>query len=187
MQVYSRIKGKLRLHLFSLSKTTTMLVGIVACLLVINSFFLKVVVVNGSSMFPTLENGQIVLIKPKEKDIYYGDIVVFNAKNVSDTQEFWIKRVIGIGGDTVEINYEENIVTVNGELLNEPYINQEDDDPMREMTDTRTETYIIPDGSFFVMGDNRNHSTDSRCQEIGTIPSEWIIGKVISVSYQKQN
>ena len=58
---------------------------------------------------------------------------------------------------------------------------------MREMTDTRTETYIIPDGSFFVMGDNRNHSTDSRCQEIGTIPSEWIIGKVISVSYQKQN
>lgn len=179
MQVFSSVKGKLKLYLFSSSKATIFLIGIVACLLVINAFFLKIVVVNGTSMSPTLENGQIVLIKPKEKDIRCGDIVVFKSKSVSDTQEFWIKRVIGTGGDTVEINYEQNTVAVNGELLSESYINQEDDDPMRNMTDIRVETYIVPDGSLFVMGDNRNHSTDSRSQEVGLIPREWIIGKVI--------
>lgn len=73
---------------------------------------------------------EILFLKPKEKDIRSGDIVVFNPKSVSDTQEFWIKRVIGTGGDTVEINYEQNTVAVNGELLSEPYINQEDDDPI---------------------------------------------------------
>lgn len=186
MQVFSGVKRELKLHYFSPSKATIVLIGIVACLLVVNAFFLKIVVVNGSSMSPTLENGQIVLIKPKEKDIRCGDIVVFNPKSVSDTQQLWIKRVIGTGGDTVEINYEQNTVTVNGELLSEPYINQEDDDPMRDMTDIRVETYIVPDGSFFVMGDNRNHSMDSRSQEVGSIPREWVIGKVIEVPFQKQ-
>lgn len=181
MQAFSSVKGKVKLHHFSPSKATIVLIGIVACLLVINAFFLKIVVVNGSSMSPTLENGQIVLIKPKEKDIRSGDIVVFNPKSVSDTQEFWIKRVIGTGGDTVEINYEQNTVAVNGELLSEPYINQEDDDPMRDMTDIRVETYIVPDGSFFVMGDNRNHSTDSRSTEVGCISMDWVVGKVIRI------
>lgn len=183
MQVYSCVNEKLKLCHFLPSKTTIAFIGIVAYLLVINVFFLKIVVVNGSSMSPTLENGQIVLIKPGEKNISCGDIVVFNAKSISNTQEFWIKRVIGIGGDVVEINYLENTVSVNDERLSEPYLNMEDDDPLKNAAEIKSETYAVPDGYFFVMGDNRNHSTDSRSQEVGLIPKEWIIGKVTEISF----
>lgn len=184
--MFTSIGGTLKQHCPKCLRQIIVLISIAGFFLIISAFFLKIVIVNGSSMSPTLENGQMVLVKPNEKNISCGDIVVFNARNVSDTQEFWIKRVIGIGGDIVEINYEENTVTVNDELLSEPYINQEDDDPMWSTAGIRSETYTVPDGYFFVMGDNRNHSTDSRSKEVGQIPREWIIGKVIEIPFQKQ-
>lgn len=151
---------------------------IIVVLFIINSFFIKIVVVNGFSMYPTLENGQIVLVKLNEP-LTSGDIVVFDSKKISDTQEFWIKRVIGVEGDVVRINYKANTVTVNDELLEEPYINRKDEDPMWDQDETGETVYTVPYGCFFVMGDNRNHSSDSRSTEVGSIPKEWILGKVI--------
>lgn len=184
MQVISSAKGKTKQYHFSSPKGMIFLVGVVVCLLVINTSFLKIVMVNGSSMSPTLENGQIVLVKLNEKNICCGDIVVFSVKSFSDTQEFWIKRVIGIGGDVVEINYAENTVIVNNVLLREPYLNQEDDDPMWNTAGKESEMYTVPDDHLFIMGDNRNRSTDSRNIEVGYIPTDWIIGKVIGPPIQ---
>jgi signal peptidase I len=124
--------------------------------------------IDGSSMNPTLENGQYLLInnfsyylnEPK-----HGDIVVFQHPN-SDLN--LIKRVIGVPGDHVIIQNRQ--VTVNGVLLAEPYISA---DP------TYTGDWIVPEDEFFVLGDNRNSSSDSHSW--GFLPRENIIGKAIVV------
>lgn len=153
---------------------------IIAFVLIINFFYFRIVVVNGFSMFPTLGNGQIVLTKLNEP-LTRGDIVVFDSKHISDTQGFWIKRVIGVEGDVVEINYEANTVTVNDKLLEEPYINCTEEDPMWDDEKTGTTVCTVPSGCLFVMGDNRNCSLDSRSTEVGPIPKEWVVGKVIRI------
>ena len=91
-----------------------------------------------------------------------------------------VKRVIAVEGETVTIDYDKNEVTVNGEVILEPYINLSESDSMLAETDETTATYIVPNGCLFVMGDNRNHSADSRSWEIGFIPKANVIGKVIN-------
>ena len=120
--------------------------------------------IDGSSMNPTLENGQYLLINNLS---YYldeperGDIIVFHHPN-SDLN--LIKRVIGLPGDHVEIN--DRTVKVNDVVLNEPYI---------QASPTYTGEWMVPEGEFFVLGDNRNSSSDSHTW--GFLPKENIIGK----------
>lgn len=159
---------------------------IIGTVLVVNTH-IKIVVINGSSMFPTLRNGEIVLVKSNEDLPTHGDIVVFRSNQVSDNQDFWIKRVIGVAGDVVEINYDANTVTINKKLLEESYINLEESDPMRDEEEIGTISYSVPNGHYFVMGDNRNHSSDSRAQDIGMIPQAWVIGKVVEVPFSKRS
>ena len=124
--------------------------------------------IDGSSMNPTMDNGQYLLInnfsyylnEPK-----HGDIIVFKHPN-SDLN--LIKRVIGVPGDHVVI--QDRQVMVNGVLLNEPYIQA---DP------TYSGDWIVPDGEFFVLGDNRNSSSDSHSW--GFLPERNIIGKAMVV------
>lgn len=87
--------------------------------------------------------------------------------------------MIAVGGETVTIDYESNEVMVNSALLWEPYINLEASDPMQRRNDAAVIEYTVPDGYVFVMGDNRNHSTDSRDKEVGCISMDSAIGKVI--------
>lgn len=134
--------------------------------IIIRMFLFETTLVYGSSMLPTLHHRDRVIIN---KLIYRldspsnGDIVVF--KNPDNNKENYVKRVIGVAGDTVEII--DGKLYVNDELLDEDYINEpiQGDFPKME----------IPADTIFVLGDNRNHSQDSRI--VGSIPKDNMIGK----------
>lgn len=138
--------------------------------LIIRAFLIEVFLVQGQSMLPTLRDRERLVVS---KIQYYfrqplpGEIVVFKA---TDQRDF-IKRVIAIVGDEVRIEPEG--VYVNGELIEEPYILQRAREPFGPV--------LIPDGSVFVMGDNRNNSMDSRHPSVGLVSLDQIKGKAMVV------
>ncbi len=124
-------------------------------------------------MYPTLEGGDQTIMRVFNYDEpERGDIVVLMAYDYKSTEPL-VKRVIGIGGDVIDISSGGDII-LNGEVLYEPYISE----PIvnRGSIDY---PYVVPDGHVFAVGDNRNGSTDSRSTDIGSIPYEDIIGKVV--------
>lgn len=120
--------------------------------------------VDGNSMHPTLESGERMLVNKMEVEYNRGDIVVFKRH----LNEHLVKRVIGIGGDKVQI--VNGVVFVNGERLAERYIEKIDPafDSLNEV--------IVPKGYLFVMGDNRKYSFDSR--ELGFVNAFTVVGEV---------
>jgi len=138
----------------------------VALFLGINALTARVLV-EGFSMRPTLENGEYVLVNKmsyRSKLPEYGDIVVFHFP-VDPDQDF-IKRVIALPGDKIDIR--DGQVLLNGEVLNEPYI---------ASAPQYVGTWLVPDDQIFVLGDNRNNSSDSHSW--GVVPTENVIGKAI--------
>jgi signal peptidase I len=114
-------------------------------------------VVDGASMSPNFATGQVLIVSRVHyllADPQRGDIVVFHPPEHALTDSPYIKRVIGTPGDTVEIR--ERLVYVNGQQLDEPYINE----PCT--SSCRDNTWVLGADEYFVMGDNRNHSSDSR-------------------------
>ena len=128
----------------------------------------NIVTVNGSSMNPTLNDGAIVVIQHVFYTPERGDIIVCTPKTYG-TQ--LVKRVIGIGGDTVNIDYESGTVYVNDEALTEDYI------AAPTFTDWGMKMPVtVPDDCVFVLGDNRNNSYDSRYPAIGFIQNSEVRG-----------
>ncbi len=138
-------------------------------ILILFTFLFRIVGVNGTSMMPTLQNGNWLAVRAINTEIQRGDIVVVTQPN--DLDEPLIKRVIGVGGDRLNINFETGEVSVNGTVLNEPYI--------AELTHKRFDVAFpltVPEGCVFVMGDNRNNSLDSRSSVVGFIDCGYILG-----------
>ncbi len=161
-----RIKHK-REYFKMLKGTVVSLLAVAAAAVLISMLFMPVLKVTGSSMEPTLSNGQLVLCL-NNKNFHTGDVVAFYYNN-----KILLKRVIAVAGDVISIS-EDGSVTVNNELITEPYIT----DKSKGKCDIEF-PYQVPDNRIFVMGDHRSTSVDSRSSVIGCIPEEDIVGKVI--------
>ena len=149
------------------------LVGSVLVVVAIFTFVIRMMGVDGHSMLNTLQHGDRLLVVNSMlyHDYKYGDIVILRKDGVFDDDPI-VKRVIAVEGQTVDIDFAEGIVYVDGEALEEDYI--------REPTYTAEGTEFpltVPEGSIFVMGDNRNGSSDSRDYRLGTVDTRYVIGK----------
>ena len=149
-------------------------IALICCVLIF-VFVARVIDVVGHSMVPTLIDGDKIVITRFAGAYERGDIIVLRKDTFRE--EPIVKRVIAVAGDTVDIDFAQGIVYVNGEALDEPYVNELTYEPEDFMTYERP--LEIPEGCVFVMGDNRNNSTDSRRETIGCVDSRYILGKVI--------
>lgn len=154
---------------------------LIAAILLVGIRFLFVpVVVEGSSMMPTLEDGDRLIVNkagPKIADYKRFDVIVFEANDNTN----YIKRIIGLPGD--HIQYENDTLFINGKAYEEAYLESYKNTVFSGRTltqDFKMEAYldeeIVPEGHYFVLGDNRQRSKDSRDPRIGFVPEEEILG-----------
>ena len=150
---------------------TSITIAVVAALL-IRYFIVELYVVDGPSMRPTLQHEERLVVN---KFIYHmrapekGEVIIFRYPR--DPSRDFIKRVIATAGDTIEI--KDGHVYVNDQLLREDYI--------LEKTRTEYPKVTIPEGTIFVMGDNRNNSEDSRFPDVGFVPLDLVKGKAVLI------
>ncbi|SES46629.1 signal peptidase I [Psychrobacillus sp. OK032] len=157
----------------------------------IRFFLFTPIVVDGASMMPTFENGDRVVvdkISPKLMKYERFDVIVFEAKENTN----YIKRIIGISGD--RIAYENDELFINGERYEEPYL----EEYKKALIDNGTLTgdftleenlgeLTVPDGYFFVLGDNRRNSKDSRDPSVGFVSMDKVLGTAKVVFYPMDN
>ena len=151
----------------ALRGTLAVLVVVAAIAVLITTLFLPILQVSGDSMSPTLEHDEIVILF-KTKEFQRGDLVGFYYQG-----KILLKRVIALPEDEVAIDADGNVY-VNGEILDEPYVTE------KALGDCDLEfPYKVPTTGYFVLGDRRTNSVDSRNSAIGVVSQEDIIGKVV--------
>ncbi|HIV67726.1 MAG TPA: signal peptidase I [Candidatus Butyricicoccus stercorigallinarum] len=166
-------KGRFHSELFDWGEALLISLSVVILVFV---FGVRIIGVQGSSMEPTLQDANQLLVS----NLFYtpekGDIVILTKDSFMESPI--VKRVIATEGDTIDIDFETGAVTVNGEQLEETYIAE----PTTTFYDV-TFPQTVPEDCIFVMGDNRNHSTDSRYGALGMVDTRYIIGKVLMRIY----
>ena len=167
------------------------LVLVLVCVIGLFTFVVGIVGVDGSSMYPTLHDRDVMIVQRLAYSPKGGDVIVLRKDNTFQDRAL-VKRIIATGGQTVYIDYDANTITVDGVTLDEPYINRErdghyGDDPMAVRTDLDPQyintEFTVPEGYLFVCGDNRNNSSDSRVAELGMVDERYVLGHVLFVLF----
>lgn len=165
-------KSKKSLHVGKLN-VFEVFQAIISALVVITilfTFAFRVVNVDGTSMKPTLQDNDKVVVSSVGYEAQRGDIVVISSTD--GLKEPIIKRVVAVGGDTVDINFTTGVVTVNGS----------EEDYTDELTSQQFDIAFpitVPEGTVFVLGDNRSNSLDSRSTRVGCVDERLVVGKVL--------
>ena len=154
------------------------LVCSVLAVVVLFTFVVRLIGVDGHSMLPTLQDGDrmLVLNSVLYHDYKYGDVVVL--RKDSFLKEPIVKRVIATAGQTVDIDFDSGTVYVDSTPLREDYINE-----LNFLEEGTEFPLTVPEGQIFVMGDNRNRSSDSRDSNLGTVDTRYVIGRAIAVAF----
>ena len=148
----------------------TAVVGVV----VLFTFFVRLIGVSGGSMQDTLYTGdRLLVLNSIFCDFQPGDVVVVNDYN-AELNETLVKRIVAVGGQTVDIDFDSGVVYVDGQALDEPYTKE----PTYKSEGTQFPLTLAED-EVFVMGDNRNHSTDSRSDQLGPVKEGYLQGKAL--------
>ena len=157
-------------------------VYVLAVLTVIFVFFFRLVGVDGSSMYPTLVDHDYLVLESNflYQNVEAGDIVVMSVDCFKDDGPI-VKRVIATGGQVVDIDFDTGSVYVDGVLQEETYIFEPTYRSYEELGLALEYPVTVPEGSVFVMGDNRNHSADSRYSPCGCVDESRILGKVLLI------
>ena len=150
------------------------LIAAVVGVVLLFTFLVRLIGVSGPSMQNTLYTGdRILVLNSLLCDFQPGDVVVVNAYN-APLDETLVKRIIAVGGQTVDIDFITGTVYVDGEALDEPYIKEP-----TYTADGVSFPLTLEEDEVFIMGDNRNHSTDSRSIQLGPVKEGYIQGKAV--------
>ena len=153
------------------------LMAVLVFFVVVFTFFVRLIGVDGMSMYPTLEDHSIMLVSNLNYTPERGDVVVLRKEGFYNNQPI-VKRIIATEGQTVDIDFDDGVVYVDGKALDEPYVNE----PVHDRENFEGKI-TVPEGCVFVMGDNRNASTDSRDSRLGMVDERYILGHVQSVVF----